>query len=291
MESYEEEYQCSGCGNVVPPDAEVCPNCGASLEDEDTFTEDEFVEIPLSYDPAYLSAFLSLLDENNIDYTIDGNALQNLWGNNLIQTQRLLVRNDQYKTVKEIMTSFENDEISIVEEKELNNETGDEIEMVSESKDSIKERALKGIEGLLLTLSLILILGPIAFVPLSINNFFEIQEVLQRYPLIYNAIILDILVGVYISILSINAGIKIYKIKPDAIEKANGFFNILILYQIISFLVIWIILTVSKISFERGSIEIFGELFLETVAGVGYAIAAKLYLKNSERVKNTFNNQ
>ena len=83
MENQNEEYQCSDCGVAVSADAKICPNCGASLEEiseEETSKQEEFVEIPVTSHPADLSSILSLLDEKKIEYFINDDAMENIWG-------------------------------------------------------------------------------------------------------------------------------------------------------------------------------------------------------------------
>ncbi len=277
MESEETEYQCSECGADIQAETKICPNCGATLEE--TPSEEEFVEIPLTSDPSKLSSILSILDEKKIEYSINENAMENVWGPTFSQVPRLLISSNLADEIYEIIDSIEEEEIEVLERELPDNE--------NQLKDIQREK-IKGVEGWLMVLSLLLILGPLAYTPYYIFEFFESQNDLTKYPFTYTIVLLDLIVSIYISFLSINAGIKLYKIHSGAVEKAIGFFNLVITYQIISFILIWITLTIDKIPFEPEMIALFGEIFSETVISITYAFVAKLYLKNSERVKNTY---
>jgi len=115
MENQEEEYQCSECGTAVQADTKVCPNCGASLEETSDKEipdndKEELIEIPLTSDPAKLSAILSLLDEKKIVYSINENPMENIWGPTFTQVPRLLVHSDLEDEVNEIIDVIDNDE-------------------------------------------------------------------------------------------------------------------------------------------------------------------------------------
>ena len=141
---------------------------------------------------------------------------------------------------------------------------------------------------MLLVLCLLLILGPIASVPYFIYDFFEYQYILNIFSSIYIFVLLDLLLTVCLSYLSINAGIKLYKIQPNAVQKAKQFFIILIIYQVIAFLSVNIIFSVNNIPFNSETINIYDGLITETISSVTYALVSIIYLNNSERVKNTY---
>jgi len=282
METQDEEYICSDCGSTVPANAEFCQNCGASLVEnsEEEITDDdgeELIEIPLTSEPAKLSAILSLLDEKKIDYSINENPMENIWGPTFSQVPRLLISKSLEDEAYEIIESIDEEEIEVLDTIAFNDGTPEEEK---------KKEKVKGIEGYLLVLSLLLILGPIAYLPYYIFDFFQSQNYLSRYPVAYTIVVLDLLAGLYISFFSVRAGVRLYNVKPGAVLNAIGYFNLFIAYQIIGFLVVGFSLYNVKLNSE--TIFIFDLLISETISSIVYAIVAKLYLKNSERVKNTF---
>jgi RNA polymerase subunit RPABC4/transcription elongation factor Spt4 len=289
MENQEDEFQCSECGTEVQADTKICPNCGASLEEENLLTDEEFEEIPLPYDLARFAAFLSLLDAKEITYSVEGNALQNVWGPNLIHTQRLLVRSDQYEIVKDIISSFEKNDISIIEEKTSHSATDVEDDEDQDSRVLKKDKALKGVEGWLLVLCLVLIFGPIAYIPYTFNIETEFREELYWIPLNETIIYLDLLISILISCFSIYAGVSLWKVRPNATAIANFYLNTLLIYIILGFLVIIILTFSSNIPFNNLSQSWFGYIIKDTISTITFVIMIKLYLKNSRRVKNTYN--
>lgn len=287
MEDQEDEFQCSECGATVTPDAKVCPKCGASLE-EDLLTDEEFEEIPLPYGPARFAAFISLLDEKEIDYSVEGNALQNVWGPNLIQTQRILVRSNQYAIVKEIISSFEKNDISIIEEKTFHPATSDEEDEDQDSENGKEDKVLKGVEGWLLVLCLVLIFGPIAYIPYTFNIETEFQDEQYWIPLNETIIYLDLIISILISCFSIYAGVNLWKVRPNATAIANFYLNTLLAYVILGFLLIIILTFSSNIPFNNLSQSWFGYIIKDTISTITFVFIIKLYLKNSRRVKNTY---
>lgn len=281
MENQEEEYICSDCGATVSASAKNCQNCGAVLEEifekEDSDKEDELIEIPLTSDPAKLSAILSLLDEKKIEYSINENPMENIWGPTFNQVPRLLISADLEDEVNEIIEDVDEGEIEIMEE---------EVFKDSKLEEKVKTKNLEGNEGWLLVLSLILILGPLSYLPYYIYDFFEIRTYLSRDPFAYTVVVIDLLAGTYISFLSIRAGMKLYNLKPDAVTNAINFFNIFIIYQIIGFIMVGLSLQDVKLSSK--TILIFDLLITETISSITLSVVAKLYLQNSDRVKKTF---
>jgi len=283
LEKQEEEYQCSACGADVNSDAKTCPNCGASLEEYDydeELIENDFVDFPVTSNPARLASILSVLDENNIEYSINHDAMEGIWGPNLIPLPRLMVQKDKVGIVKELIENIEKQEIEIIDS---------EVFKDSALEQSDNEKKLKGVEGVLFALCLLMILGPIATIPYFIYDFFLYQDIFNRFPSIYTFVLFDLLVSIYLAYLSINAGIKLYKIKPKAVQLAIRFFSILIFFQVVSFLLVNVIFSVNNIQFNSETINIYDGLITETISSVTYALVCIIYLKNSERVKNTYN--
>lgn len=289
MKTEDEEFECSECGATVTPDEKVCPKCGASLEEENPLTDEEFEEIPLPYGPARFAAFISLLDEKEIDYSVEGNALQNVWGPNLIHTQRLLVRSDQYEIVKEIISSFEKNDITIIEDKTHQNATSDEEDENQDTGVGKEDKLINGVEGWLLVLCLVLIFGPIAYIPYTFNIETEFQEELYWIPLNETIIYLDLIISILISFFSIYAGVSLWKVRPNATATANFYLNTLLTYVILGFLVIIILTFSSNIPFNNLSQSWFGYIIKDTISTITFVFIIKLYLKNSRRVKNTYN--
>ena len=282
LNNQEEEFQCSECGADVPSEANTCPNCGANLEEtaEEAFSpEEEFVDFPITSRPVDLTAILALLNENKIEYFINDNAMENIWGPNFIQLPRIMVHKDQVNIVKELIESIEKEEVQVLD---------NEVFKDSALEQPDKEQKLKGVEGVLFGLCLIMILGPIATIPYFIYDFFLYQDIFNLFPSIYTFVLFDLLVSIYLAYLSINAGIKLYKIQPNAVQKAKQFFIILIIYQVIAFLSVNIIFSVNNIPFNSETINIYDGLITETISSVTYALVSIIYLNNSERVKNTY---
>ena len=120
MESEEIEYQCSACGTSIQSDTKICPNCGASLKEAPE--EDDFVEVPISSEPSTISTIQSLLQENNIEYSINDNALENVWGPSFTQVPRLLVRRDQADLVNQLLSTLETEDIEILDSEIIDTE-------------------------------------------------------------------------------------------------------------------------------------------------------------------------
>ncbi|MFI5237654.1 MAG: hypothetical protein ACHQLA_06945, partial [Ignavibacteriales bacterium] len=199
MQNQEEEYICSDCGATVPADVKNCPNCGISLEDsseEKIFYEEEVVEIPVTSHPANLSSILSLLDEKKIDYSINDDAMENIWGPNFIQLPKLLVRKERAEEVYEIINSIQK-EVEIIDSDVFKKE---------DLKRQKKKEIIIGVEGWLLFFTMILIFSPIAYIPYNINTYIEIKDELIWFPFKEVLLIIDLVFIIIISSLSIYAG-------------------------------------------------------------------------------------
>jgi len=281
METQNEEYQCSECGTTVSADAKSCPNCGASLEEiseKETSKQEEFVEIPVTSHPADLSSILSLLDENKIEYSINNDAMENIWGPNFIQLPRLLIHKEQVEEVKEIINSIQ-EKVEVIDTDVFEKE---------DSKREEKKEKIIGVEGWLLFFTMILIFSPIAYIPYNINIYIEMQDELIWLPFKDGILIIDLILSILISCLSIYAGLKLWKIRPDATKTTNLYLNVFLIYSVIIFFVITIIFSISKIPFITEIKFVYGQMIRETISSITFVVILKLYLKNSERVKNTF---
>jgi hypothetical protein len=288
MGNQEEEYQCSECGTDVQANTKVCPNCGANLDETSEVKiddEDEFVDFPITSHPADLASILSLLDENKIEYSVNNNAMESIWGPNFIQFPRLMVHKDQYENVKEIIDSFESEEIKIIDEKEYSGEADD---LIDEQRNEKKENPLTGVEGWLLFFSLMLMLGPIGYLSYSINNYLNLKNEIYWFPIDDSIIYTDIILSTIISIISIYAGWSLWKIRPNALTITRFYLNSVLIYSIISFIGITIYFLALKISTSSIFQTIYGITIEETISSIIYVVVWKLYLKNSERVKNTY---
>lgn len=120
MESEENEYHCSDCGGTISADTKICPNCGASLEEAPE--EDDFVEVQISSEPSTISTIQSLLEENKIEYSINDNAMENVWGPSFTQVPRLLVRRDQADLVNQLLSTLETEDIEIIDSEIIDTE-------------------------------------------------------------------------------------------------------------------------------------------------------------------------
>jgi uncharacterized Zn finger protein (UPF0148 family) len=281
MESNETEYQCSDCGTNVSADAKICPNCGSSLEEtseEEVSNNDLFVQIPVTSHPANLSSILSLLDENKIDYSINDDAMENIWGPNFIQVPKLLVRKEQVEEVKEIINSIQ-EEVEVLDSEVFKKENLDRED---------KKLQMKGVEGWLLVFCMTLMLGPLAYLFYDINSYFEIKDQVNWIPLKETILIIDLILTIIISCLSVYAGWSLWKISSNAISITRLYLNSVLAYSLFFLLLITIIFMVSKIPFNTISQNIYGVVVKETISSLAYVIIWKLYLKNSERVKNTY---
>lgn len=282
MDTEESEYQCSECGADVQSKARVCPNCGARLDDSSD--EDEFVEIPVTSDPVNLSSILSLLKENEIEYLINNDAMENIWGANFIQFPRLIVHKDQYEITKEIINSFENKDIKIIDNKIFSDETDSDFQV----KESSVEKQLKGVDGWLFFFCLSMILTPIAYLPYNFETYTEVKDAMTWFP--FKGILLDVdlIASIIISVLSIYAGYNLWRINDRAVKSANLYLNAFLIYSILYFLIMVFIFSTYNLPFRGLTQQLFGDIFKETVSAATYVVIWKLYLKNSERVKNTY---
>jgi len=113
-------------------------------------------------------------------------------------------------------------------------------------------------------------------------------ELSYAYPFKDGILIIDLILSILISCLSIYAGLKLWKIRPDATKTTNLYLNVFLIYSVIIFFVITIIFSISKIPFNTEIKFVYGQMIRETISSITFVVILKLYLKNSERVKNTF---
>jgi hypothetical protein len=277
MELEETEYQCSECGTEIQADTKECPNCGAVLED--LSVADTFEEIPVTSHPADLSTILSLLVENKIEYSINDNAMENVWGPSFTQVPKLLVRKEQVDAVKEIIKNIIEEEVEILDTEVFNHPS---------SVQEDKKEQIKGVEGWLLFFCMMLIFSPIAYIPYSIDTYQEIQDEVIRFPLKDTILTIDLISSILISCLSIYTGLMLWRIRPHAIKTATLYLNVVLVYSMIIFLIMTIIFYFSEIPFNTVLQFVYGQMIRETISSITFVVIWKLYLKNSERVKNTF---
>lgn len=279
MEPDEYEFQCSDCGANIPTDAKICPNCGASFEEVPE--EKDFLEIPISSEPSTIATIQSLLQENNIEYSINDNALENVFGSSFTQFPRLIIRKDQAELVNDIIGAFEEDNVEILDEEAFKEEDREKEE---------QPFRLIGVRGWLLFFCISLIfIGPIISLPFIIVYFVNNSNMLIYDPLLNLIINIDVIISTLFLLLGIYVGITIWILRPNSIKYANIFLNAYLGYTILSFLIIFTILATYDIINDSETVGILGDTFRETIYSIGYVIVWKLYLKKSERVKNTFN--
>jgi RNA polymerase subunit RPABC4/transcription elongation factor Spt4 len=278
MDSAESDYQCSECGTNVPIEAKICPNCGVSLEE--VSEEENFIEIPISSEPSTIATIQSLLQENNIEYSINDNALENVWGPSFTQFPRLLVRKDQAELANDIIDSFEEENVEILDT---------EVFQEEDSEKGEQSVPLIGVKGWLLLFCISLIfIDPIISLPLIILYVINTNNPLNYYPLLHIILNIDVILNVLILLLGIYVGITIWILRPNAIRYANLFLNAYLGYTILSFLIFFTVVPSYDIDYNSATVGFFSDTFRGTIYSIGYVIIWKLYLKKSERVKNTF---
>lgn len=286
MESEEIEYQCSECGTDVFNDAKICPNCGASLEESSE--EDNFVEIPVTSNPADLSTIQSLLEEKKIEYSINDNSMDSVFGLSLSQMPRLMVSKNQVEQVKEIIEAVEKETVQSVEQEDLDNENSGHAKEEDPDEEDDEKLPLKGVRGWLLFFCISLVfINPLINIPFIIL-YFDKNNLLTIFPLINTTLTIDLVITFLLVILGIYMGIKLWILHTRAIANTNLYLNSLLGYSIISFFAYFIVVASYDIGFNSTSVQFLGNNFRSTIYSIVYVIVWKLYLKNSERVKNTF---
>lgn len=279
MEPDEYEFQCSDCGSNIPTDAKICPNCGASFEEVPE--EGGLIEIPISSEPSTIATIQSLLQENNIEYSINDNALENVFGSSFTQFPRLIIRKDQAELVNDIIGTFEEENVEILDMEAFKEEDREKVE---------QPVPLIGVKGWLLFFCISLIfIGPIISLPTITVYLVNINNPFNYDPLPNLILNIDVIVSTLILLLGIYIGIKIWIRRPNSIRYANIFLNAYLGYTILSFLIIFTIVPSYDNIYNSETLGLLGDTFRGTIYSIASVIVWKLYLKKSERVKNTFN--
>lgn len=268
MDSEEVEYQCSDCGTTVQADTNVCPKCGASLED--LSTEAEFERIPVTSDLVDITIIESLLKDNNIEYSINKNSLDLVFGLSLGHYSTLMIHKDQVDLVKQILNTYEKD----------NPLAYNTVE---------RQSSIKGVNGWLLFFCVyLIILGPLMSLPYIIDYIIEIRDELNWYPGVGVILDIDLILNILMLLYGIYVGINLLRIRPDAVRSAILYLNVIIVYMVAAFIIIIIILQASEPSFNQVIQNAFGYFIKETISSIGFVLIWILYLKQSERVKITY---
>ena len=288
MESKESEYECSECGTAVTADAKFCPKCGASLDD--TSEEVEYEGILIPSDPVIISAIQSALEENDIQYSITESSMDTVFGLSICQMPRLMVNKNQVERVKEIVEAVEKETVQSALEEDLDNENYEQAkEEFPEVEEDDEKLPLIGVRGWLLFFCISLVfINPLINIPLIILYIANQHNTLTIFPLLNITLIIDLVITSLFSLIGIYVGIKLWIIHSRAISNANLYLNSLLIYSIISFVAYFIAIASYDVSFNSTSVKFLGDNFRSTIYSIGYVIVWKLYLKNSERVKNTF---
>ncbi len=267
MDYQEDGYQCSDCGATVQVDTEVCPKCNAPLEEFQTDTEFEL--IPVTSNPAEIAILESFLKDNNIEYSINNDAMESVFGLSLGHSPTLLVRKDKVDLTVQLLNSYNEKNILCL-------------------STSVRKSSLKGVEGWLFFFCMLLILAPFMELPYIILYYIDTYSNIQRYPFFETALNIDIVISILISFYGIYAGINLWRIHPNAIKSANLFLNLYFAYTVVAFITIAAILQTSNLPFNQVTQTAFGYLLQDTIRSITFLLIWKSYLKNSERIKNTY---
>jgi hypothetical protein len=261
MNSEDVNYECGDCGHKIGPGAVVCPNCGASFEEEQ-----EFTNIQITSDPFEIAVIESILDQNNIEYSVSEDSLNTIYGRSAVRPSYLLVREEQADQVKQL-----------IEEYRQENAKQEEVTPIS------------GVKGWLLFLCTNLVIINIVFF-ISYFAFYlrEYPVNLTRYPLLNTAFETDILITMVMLIYGVITGIKLWRISPGALEFAERYFNIFLAYTILSFLLVFLLFIFEDVPLNRSTQIFIGDLIRETMGTIVFILFWRHYLKKSERVKNTY---
>jgi hypothetical protein len=266
MESKEAKYQCSDCGAGVQPDAEKCPSCGARLED--TESDSELFEIPISSNPIDVASIELILIENNILYSIRDNSMDTVFGLPMGNSPRLIVHKDKIDEVNRLVNNY--------------------LEEVGKLNPENRQNSLSGVQGWLLIFCFYLvILNPLILLE---NILFEIFEpeiystIFSQFNLIF---IIESVIVVLLVLYGFHAGIKLWRIKPGAVDSANKFLDLFLIYTIISISTLILIFLITELSLDLSTVAA-GIVIEDLIISIGFYLIWKSYLKNSIRVQNTY---
>lgn len=142
----------------------------------------------------------------------------------------------------------------------------------------------KSVGGWLLFLCVILtIISPLITIFNLVRSYVQIQELYDVYPGLFNLLLIDSALSLFLSVLSIRAGIALWKIKPGAVKIAKNYLLIFLVYSIIA---IFLPFTAGLPS-EANSAMIFDVIkgFMQSLIffGIWYS-----YLSQSKRVNATY---
>jgi hypothetical protein len=294
MDNPEEEYQCSECGADVSADAKTCPNCGANLEEiseEENLTPEEFFEISISSDPITLSTIESLLKANKIKYSLDDSIMDPVLGYSHTKISKLLIPKNKIEIVEKIFREYEgkinlskimNTTGSFETDKKLDAELlKNKIQSLSVSK--------KRTRGFLLFFSFFLIfLLPLINLPFNIYYFFKVSDRLNWLPALGSISEIVLIISILIVIYGIYVGILIWRVHPSSIKQANRFLNVYLLYSVLIFFTAMAVIPLKYIQTNNIVYGLFKILFVVTVFSIMVIVNWKIYLRKSERVKETF---
>lgn len=142
----------------------------------------------------------------------------------------------------------------------------------------------KSVGGWLLFLCVILtIISPLITIFNLVRSYVQIQELYDVYPGLLNLLLIDSVLSLSLTVLSIRAGIALWKLKPEAVKTAKNYLVIFLVYSIIA---IFLPFTAGLPS-EANSAMIFDIIkgFIRSLIffGIWYS-----YLNQSKRVKATY---
>lgn len=233
----------------------------------------------------------SLLKNNDIEYFLDNNLLDPVLGFSNTQFLKLRVSKAKIEIVEKVFREYEG---KTVLSKIINTTGGFETDKRIEPEIIEKEVKSEGIPqkkvgGYLLFFSIFLIfLLPFINLPFNIFYFYKISNSLRWYPSLISiykivsvASILIILYGIYV-------GILIWRVHTKAIIYANRFLNIYLVYSVLTFFTAMAVIPFKEIQSNNMVLGLFNNLFRVTVFSVLIIIHWKVYLRKSERVKETF---